>query len=531
MKIKNLAFVFAVSFFTGFSSAKALPEKDSTFVIIKDDPIAAMLDSLMLSKYFESINFFTDTQKLNVHKYASDYVPYFDDLIYEARMAKLSAKSPFKLDYNDAVRAYIDLYANRKRGIVSRMLGLSQVYFPLFEQALDKYDLPLELKYLAIVESALNPNAVSRSGATGLWQFMYGTGKMFGLNVTSFVDDRRDPIKETEAACKYFTYLYKMFGDWQLVLAAYNGGPGNVNKAIRRSGGKKRYWEIRPYLPLETQGYVPAFIAVNYIMNYTVEHNLYPVSPKQCYFHTDTVRTKQEVSFAQIAAVIDMLVEDIKYLNPMYKKGIIPFTGEANYLSLPTNKVGSFLNNEKTIYAYGGAVVDSLNTQINCYRPVQKNHKVKSGETLSSISRKYACSVAELREWNNLKSKTVKPGKILVVYVKPNNPNTALVAEKNKGSIGNEKLIVIADSPIVSAENDGKSTASVLSKADAKKSPSKETSNGSTKIVYHTVQAGDSLWIIANKYKGVTVADLKKWNNMRNTNLHIGQKIKVALPA
>jgi membrane-bound lytic murein transglycosylase D len=518
---------FYIFLVMGAGVAKALPGKDSTFVIIKDDPISAMMDSLMRTKYFESINFTTDTQKLNVHKYASDYVPYFDDLIYEARMAKLDAKSPFKLDYNDAVRSYIDLYANRRRGIVSRMLGLSQVYFPMFEQELDKYDLPLELKYLAIVESALNPNAVSRSGATGLWQFMYGTGKMFGLNISSYTDDRRDPLKETEAACQYFLYLYKMFNDWQLVLAAYNGGPGTVNKAIRRSGGKKTYWEIRPFLPLETQGYVPAFIAVNYVMNYTVEHNLYPVSPKPYYFQTDTVHVKQEVSFAQISAVLNLPIEDVQYLNPTYKKGIIPFTGDDAVLCLPVAKVGSFLNNENTIYAYTGQEVDSLNTAINCFRPVQKFHKVKKGEQLASIAKKYGCTPAEIKEWNNLKGRNVSAGKMLVVYVKPSDESVLASAKipKLQKAEAEEQTVVAADPSIVAAD----SANSAAGKPGQKKKEAKTA--GGTRIIYHTVQAGDSLWVIANKYKGVTVADLKKWNNINNSKLRIGQKLKVSLPA
>ncbi len=297
-----------------------------------------MLDSLKNLKYFEANEFLTDPNKLNVYKYSSDFVPVFEDLVYESRMSKLDAKTPFNLDYNSAVRPYIEMYTSRRRELVSRMLGMAKLYFPLFEEKLDKYDLPLELKHLAIVESALNPNAVSKAGAAGLWQFMYGTGKMFGLNVTSYVDDRRDPYKATEAACKYFKFLYKMFGDWQLVLAAYNGGPGTVNKAIRRSGGKKTYWEIRPYLPKETQGYVPAFIAVNYVMNYTAEHNLYPYKPKNTYFDVDTIQIRQQVSFYQISEVLGIPMEDLDCLNPSYKKRVIPYNETGSTLCIPAVK-------------------------------------------------------------------------------------------------------------------------------------------------------------------------------------------------
>ncbi|MCC7050460.1 MAG: transglycosylase SLT domain-containing protein, partial [Bacteroidia bacterium] len=358
--MKKLSLLFGLLFFlgnNGFSDSRlALKNQrvlgDTLSNAIEDDPIAAMLDSLKNLKFFQFEQNAINNISQNTHNYDKETVPVFDDLVYERRMAKLDAKSPFGLDYNQTVRSYIDMYTIKKRWLVSRMLGLSQFYFPLFEEKLDKYNLPLELKYLAIVESAMNPSAVSPMGATGLWQFMYGTGKMFGLEVNSYVDDRRDPYKATEAACQYFKFLYDMFHDWQLVLAAYNSGPGNVNKAIRRSGGKTNFWEIKPYLPKETQGYVPAFIAVAYVMNYTKEHNLFPILPKTTYYQIDTVKTREQVSFRQLSDVLGVSTEDLEYLNPMYKHRIIPTSEMGNTLVLPVDKIGAFISNENSIYAY-----------------------------------------------------------------------------------------------------------------------------------------------------------------------------------
>jgi membrane-bound lytic murein transglycosylase D len=255
-------------------TASLAAQQDSIF---RDDPVAAMLDSLARNKYISRIPK-QPVQRNNKFKFAPDSVPKYDALVYEARLAKLNAQSPFDLVYNPQVQGYINLYVFRQRKQVERMLGLSQLYYPMFEEQLDKYKLPLELKHLAVIESALNPTATSRSGARGLWQFMYTTGKAYDLEVTSYVDERCDPYQSTQAACEYLQFLYGMFGDWQLVLAAYNAGPGTINKAIRRAGGgKKTYWEIRPFLPVETQGYVPAFIAANYVMNFHEEHNLYAI--------------------------------------------------------------------------------------------------------------------------------------------------------------------------------------------------------------------------------------------------------------
>lgn len=520
---------------------------DTSIVVLDDDPIAAMLDSLKNLKYFQfEQNVISDISQ-NTHNYDKETVPVFDDVVYERRMAKLDAKSPFKLDYNPLVRSYIDMYTIRKRYLVSRMLGLAQFYFPIFEERLDKYNMPLELKYLAIVESAMNPNAVSPVGATGLWQFMYGTGKMFGLNVTSYVDDRKDPYKATEAACQYFQFLYNMFHDWQLVLAAYNSGPGNVNKAIRRSGGRTNFWEIKPFLPKETQGYVPAFIAVAYVMNHTKEHNLYPISPKTTYYQVDTVKTREQVSFRQISEVLGVPMEDLDYLNPMYKHRIIPNSDQGNTLVLPIDKIGAFVTNESAVYAYK-TDQEKLKDEMafmarkTVYKDVLKVHKVRKGESLGSIARKYDCTTAQLKKWNHLKSSKVPPGKRLNVYIKVASYEEPLLADKSKkadnkdNSVENSTVKNESDTAKVTEkstagnEDSNKKELAVNNSVEKQESAGNASRKAAPKVVYYKVQKGDTLWRIAQKYEGVSVNDLRAWNKLKgNQSLKAGTKIKVNL--
>jgi len=476
-------------------SAIAFAQESVPYAIdqFQDDPIAAVLDSLHSLNLFEKGYAKIIYPKNAKFQFPPDSIPRYEESVYAARLAKLDAVSPFDLQYNSVVKGYIDMYAMRKRELVKRMMALSQLYFPLFEQQLDKYDLPLELKYLAICESALNPLAKSRVGATGLWQFMYPTGKMYGLKVSSYIDERSDPYKSTVAACEYFKYLYSLFGDWQMVLAAYNGGPGTVNKAIRKSGGKRTYWEIRPFLPKETQGYVPAFIAVNYIMNYTWEHNLSSAIPKKTFLDVDTITVKKQISFEQIAAVLDIPADDIVFLNPAYKKRIIPFIeGEPSILTLPASKMGAFVTNEEKIYNF---INDSLIGKNNLViqpiaEEITKIHVVKSGEHLSTIAKKYGCTVADIKQWNGITSSTVKAGKKLTIYVKKkaNNANTTV-------------------------------------KSDTKAGTNTNTQNG---FKLYTVQKGDTLFKIAQK-NNTTVDELKKLNGFgQKFNLLPGQKIKIA---
>jgi peptidoglycan lytic transglycosylase D len=497
--MKNLLSIILILLLAGQSFAQKKAKKDSTLNMIADDPVLATIDSMMASGYFESLGFNDNISALNVNNYRKDSVPTFDSATYALRLEKLNANSPFSLVYNNYVKDFIRLYAKRRKKTTGRMLGLTPIYFPIFEQNLDKYNIPLELKYLAIVESALNPKARSRVGATGLWQFMYPTGKMFGLEVTSYYDERSDVYKSTDAACRYFKHLYKMYNDWDLVLAAYNSGPGNVNKAIRRSGGKTSYWEIRPFLPRETRGYVPAFIAVNYVMNYAAEHNIYPIKPDISCFKVDTVGVKDHLSFAQISESLDIPIEYIEYLNPTYKQNFIPNTGKANTLCLPVEKVGDFLTNEKAIYAHKTAqdIKDSIAVSQN--KPITSAKKgnaivyrVKSGDVLGAIAQRYHCRVSQIKDWNNLYSDRLKIGQKLYIYAKP-----SYISQNKKKA-----------------------------KVDAEKAKPKTSSDG--KYLYYTIKNGDNLWDIANKYDGVSVEQLQKLNKGVNfKNLKLGTKLKI----
>lgn len=506
MKMNNF-FKYILSFVVILMLFKPLKAQQPVFDF-KDDPVAAALDSLFTLKIFDNTSSRQFKKSVgNKYNFAPDSVPRYSDLIYEARMAKLNAKSPIKLEYNDEVRKYIELYAVRKREQVSRMLGLAELYFPLFEEMLDKYDLPLELKYLAIVESALNPQAKSRSGAMGLWQFMYGTGKFMNLNITSYVDERCDPYRSTEAACQYLKMLYGMFGDWHLALAAYNAGPGTINKAIRRSGGKTNYWELRPYLPAETNGYVPAFIAVNYVMSHAAEHNLYLTPPKYYHNDLDTVRIKSTVTFQQLSQALNISVEEIAFLNPEFKRGIIPYTGGDVYytLRLPKPHIGLFVSNENAIYSMNQQLANTNETSVNpviTRQEVKKIHNVKKGEHLSIIARKYNVSVKEIKEWNRLKSNALYKGQKLIIYT-----------EEQTASKQPDNILSAKPSSNQNAEN--KTNSSTGEKG---------------KVIYYTVKAGDTLWNISKRYDGVTVKDIMKWNNLTpKSSIKAGDKIKIII--
>ncbi|TND10520.1 MAG: membrane-bound lytic murein transglycosylase D [Bacteroidetes bacterium] len=483
--------------------------------LFADDPVAAMLDSLAHNKYISSLPK-VPVQRNNKFNFAADSVPRYDDIVIESRLAKMNNLSPFDMVYNKEVRAYIDMYSLRKRKSVERMLGLAQLYYPIFEEKLDKYNLPLELKHLAVIESALNPVATSRSGARGLWQFMYPTGKMYGLEVSSYVDERCDPYQATEAACQYLQFLYSLFGDWQMVLAAYNSGPGTVNKAIRRAGGgKKTYWEIRPFLPKETQGYVPAFIGAAYTMTYAAEHNLYAAMPRKTYYDVDTVTVKQQVNFAQIEAVLGVPREELAFLNPMYKLGVIPYSPAGTMtLILPANKSGNFVTNEKAIYDY--LQKDTTSSAYLASQQVMKIHTVKKGENINTIAKRYKCTIADVRTWNNLKSNYIKPGQKLTVYgpARVEQPATAAVASNTPANNG-------------AASTGGTATANTKPKTGTTSTNAATIKPGG----YYTIQRGDTLWKISQE-TGHTVDAIKKVNGFGSKfSLMPGQKIKLPTKA
>ncbi|WP_418696720.1 transglycosylase SLT domain-containing protein [Bacteroides sp.] len=355
--------------------------------------------------------------------------PLFSDSVYIDRLSRMP--TVMEMPYNEIVRKFIDMYAGRLRNQVAFMLSACNFYMPIFEEALDTYGLPLELKYLPIIESALNPSAVSRAGACGLWQFMLNTGKMYGLESNSLVDERRDPIKATWAAARYLKDMYDIYKDWNLVIAAYNCGPGTINKAIRRAGGKTDYWEIYNFLPKETRGYVPAFIAANYVMTYYCKHNICPMETN-IPDATDTVQVSRNLHFEQIADVCGIGLDEIKSLNPQFKKSIIPGESKPQTLRLPVNYISTFIDSQDTIYAHRSdelfknrrtvAVSDTRATARSGRATATAGkgnatyHKIRNGETLSTIAQRYGVTVNQLKSWNGLRNSKISAGKQLKIY-------------------------------------------------------------------------------------------------------------------
>lgn len=432
--------------------------------------------------------------------------PKFATEVYKRRLDSITKSIP--LDYNQFVQGYIDLYAFRKREQVERMLGLSEYYFPMVEKVFKEYKIPAEFKYLAIVESALNPYAVSPVGATGMWQFMFTTAKMYNLNITSHIDERRDPYLATHAAAKYFVDMYRRYGDWLLVIAAYNCGPGNVNRAIRKAGGgQKTFWEIRQFLPQETRGYVPAYIAANYIMTFAEAHNLYPTYPSFS-FMTDTLHISKPVYFKDIERVCGVNADELRILNPQFKKDFVPAYSNSFALKLPATRRDLVHNFRDSLYAlFPSAAADQvfvLNTDpMAKSRTVYKTHVVTRGQTLSKLAAKYDVSVSDIKKWNNLKRNALYRGQRLKIKKQIEapvpTPNTAIAKNNNNSTKEN-----------VDTEK-SKVTYEYVTKNVTKK---------------HKVKRGENLSVIADKYN-VSVADVKKWNKLKKNSLMAGQYINI----
>ena len=355
-----------------------------------------------------------DTALWNIRDFVKGETPLLDTATIQTRMHVLDAASPMDLSWNPIAHSRIAFYAAKRPIHLGRMLGRAPLYFPLFEEALDRHDLPLELKYLAVVESGLNPKARSHAGARGLWQFMYATARGQGLRIDSYIDERRDPVRSSEAACVFLKKLYNQYGDWYLALAAYNAGPGNVNKAIRRSGGKKNFWEIRYFLPRETRNYVPAFMAVVYLMEYHAEHNIFPAELFTPYAALDTVEVNTVLRFDQIAAHLNMDVESLSQLNPMFRLDIIPGPPEKWPLVLPQNLIPSFLAYQEDMILH-----EPERTPKIVFVPEPVVYRVKSGDVLGGIASNYGVSLKQIKEWNGLKGTMIRVGQKLKIHANP----------------------------------------------------------------------------------------------------------------
>ncbi|AVM50445.1 lytic transglycosylase domain-containing protein [Capnocytophaga sp. oral taxon 878] len=389
---------------------------------LNDNPNAKKYDEKWLKELSNSDLFYQMSEDVAASPTNVDYNELPTELLKE-RLEKLNQKTPFNVEYNPVLEQVIKSFLKNRRSSLERLMSLSDYYFPMFEQEMSNQKIPLEIKYLAIIESALNPKARSHAGATGLWQFMYTTGKSYGLEVNNYVDERSDPIRATKAAAKYLKELYQIFGDWDLVLAAYNSGPGNVTKAIRRSNGKTNYWNLRPYLPKETAGYVPAFLATLYIFEYAKEHGFKPQRRANHLFETDTIRVKQAVPFKNIAEITGMDVQEIQFFNPSYQLDVVPYVEGRNYaLRLPISEIGKFVANEQTIYSYLSEenskrekpLPEVLKGDVGKGKKV--TYTVKKGDNLGKIATRHGVSVSNIKRWNRMRNNSVRVGQRLTIY-------------------------------------------------------------------------------------------------------------------
>lgn len=503
---------------------------DSIKATFKKDDIASCVDSLWMKELTNLDlydNLSADIKNINIDEKVDYELP---TELLKKRLKEMDAKSPFNIEYNQGLENIIKSFLKNRKKSFERLMAISEYYFPLFEEALAKQNVPLEIKYLAVVESALNPKAVSRVGATGLWQFMYQTGKQYGLNVDSYVDDRSDPLKASEAAAQYMSNMYKIFGDWELVLASYNSGAGNVSKAIRRSGGQQNFWNIRKHLPQETQGYVPAFLATMYIYEYHTAHGIVPNRAIIKHFATDTIMIKQQMSFKQISDLLDVPVAQLQLLNPSYKMNVVPFYKNQNhFLRLPSAKVSVFVSNEDKIYAYVQHQEDLRekpftsrtrlatakdSTMVSSERIVYsksnktKFYKVKRGDSLGEISDKFGVAVSDIKKWNKLKNNNAPLGRKLKIITTEKESIAVVEKKASKSNVVNTEIkTAVATSEDIKNSKDAK--------AEVTSTPE-----------FYTVQKGDNLSSIAKKYN-VCIADLKEWNNIEDNNVMLDTKLKI----
>jgi membrane-bound lytic murein transglycosylase D len=513
MRIKII--LATVLLFCSSLLARAFPENDTIFIRSDDgiELVSRNLDSLVNSWYVKL------ALKNIPYNSTDSVIADCSDSVYIDRLGKIP--TVIKLPFANIIRNHIRVYTDTKIESTMAILGLMDYYFPMIEDIFDSYGLPAELKYMAVIESALNPNAVSRVGATGMWQFLYSTGKNYGLTINSIVDERRDPVKATYAAARYLRDMYNIYHDWVLVIAAYNCGPGNVNKAIRRSGNRKDYWEIYYRLPRETRGYIPGFIAATYTLTYYKEHNIQPL-PINIPLATDTIMVNKDIHLSQISEVMGIPLGELRALNPQYKTGLLPGSSKPQPLTLPVTHVGDFIDLSDTIRSHRSDVyLNKANLTVNptrsAYLPPDVKGKtklyytVKDGDNLGFIAEWYRVGLTDLRYWNDIYSNTIRVGQRLAVFVDPSKAdfyakiNTMSFAEK-QAMTGNTATAGQSAPPAASISG---------SPADSE-------------YLTYTVQYGDTIWDIVKKFPNVTTTEVLALNNISDPGkIQVGQKLKI----
>ncbi|MFW5656746.1 MAG: transglycosylase SLT domain-containing protein [Bacteroidota bacterium] len=525
MRKLHLIWYMFVPLFLQSVNAQDTTRTDSTISVrddIKDEPVVnnfeENLDSLLNLWHIQQAIDSDTTNMVDILE-QDTIVPEFPDSVYIERLSRIP--SVVELSFNRIVRNYIEAYTKKRREQVGIMLGLADYYFPIFDDIFDYYDVPNEMKYMAIIESALNPRALSRARAVGLWQFMYGTGKLYGLTVNSYVDERRDPIKSTHAAARFARDLYRIYGDWILVIAAYNCGPGNVNKAIRRSGGKRNYWDIYYYLPRETRGHVPAYIAATYVMHYYKEHNLKP-KPVNLPLATDTIMINEDLHLEQVSNVLGIPLEMLRDMNPQYRRDIIPGKSMSLALKIPVEETSNFIDLQDSIFTYNDTIYFNPNKVVSpaAYtsagyvpNPPTKNHTkltytVKPGDNVGFIASWYGVRQSDLRYWNNIRRNLIRAGQKLTIYVHKGKADA--LSKIDAMSFAEKQQMV------------GTTVASNTAK------PVSSGSDLGDDYTEYTVRSGDTLWEIARKYPDISDADIMRWNGINyGESIRPGQKLKI----